>query len=170
MLRKLTVDISPDDWHYRLSWHSSYRPAWKRSDTYLGGPFWQAPYLSQNSDGKAKYPLIWLASALARLISKMTRLQKLIFYVPSGSPTGVFASELQKCNVFLPNVTTLVTVPDNSFLIAHCPNISAISTSHLGGEVSRFFEAAQTATMLTHLTIKQCVADYLGMDISPYIP
>ena len=164
----MTVGICADDWQYKLDWASCYRSVHNDSDIYFGGRFWSASYFSDGSDGEAKYPAIWLASVLARLISKMTRLQKFVLYVPPGSHTNIFASELQKSHVLLPKVTTLVTVPCCYVLIALCPNITSISTSHWG-KPSEFFGAAQTATKLAHLTIKRCRASYLGMNISPYV-
>lgn len=122
-------------------------------------------------------PSIWLASALARLISKMIRLQKLVFWVPD-SHTYVFASAFRTFKVLLPDLTTLAASPTCGFLIAHCPTVSSISTSgchpkhpyHRPGYDSLdLCKAAQEATKLSRVILKKYWMPTLGMALITYI-
>ncbi len=100
----------------------------------------------------------------------MPRLKKLVLYIPK-SYASVFASEFRSYNVFLPHVETLAATPTCEFLFAHCPIVSALSTyGHHNvhkhdvrtEDILSFFEAAETAAELVHVTLEKYVPLDLG--------
>lgn len=69
-----------------------------------------------------------MPSKLAKVLSAMPQLEKLVFVVPEYHG-GLFEEAFRQAELVMPSVDVLVVGPYCEFIVAGCPNVSMISTN-----------------------------------------
>ena len=80
------------------------------------------------SDDAQHPPPKELAPALARLLARLQRVEKLVLVIPEYH-TSIFSTEIANLGFRLPTVRTLVVGPLCEFAISLCPNVGTISSN-----------------------------------------